>query len=281
MIGEIASFSNALANAFSNTFGGKATQLGSWRHTLRYSSSLALVFISVVILFNLNSITSRVLIIGFAAGFCGGLGLPFIYKAISTGAVSFIAPVVGITQSMFLIIFAVVVKGEQLSASFPIAAALGAIGIFLCSRQASGNQNISIVSFLLSITAATFFSGYSLMMTEIQASQILAALFGARVGVLSLTFIFPPTLPQMTTKPITTASWRKFALLSGLFEVLANIFFILAITNLELNKVGIFLAFAPALSVLIAIKLLHQKPSTANWLGIGASTGALAVIALA
>jgi threonine/homoserine efflux transporter RhtA len=50
---------------------------------------------------------------------------------------------------------------------------------------------------------------------------------------------------------------------------------------LELNKVGIFLAFAPALSALIAIKLLHQKPSTANWLGIGASTGALAVIALA
>jgi drug/metabolite transporter (DMT)-like permease len=63
--------------------------------------------------------------------------------------------------------------------------------------------------------------------------------------------------------------------------VVANIFFMLAINNLELSKVGIFIASAPALSALIAIKLLRQKPSATNWLGICASTGALAVIALA
>ena len=74
--------------------------------------------------------------------------------------------------------------------------------------------------------------------------------------------------------------WKMYALLSGTFEVVANLLFLIAITNLELSKVGVFMASAPALSALIAIKLLKQRPSLANWLGIAATSSALALIAL-
>ncbi len=275
MIGEIASFSNALGNALTNTLGGKATQLGSWRNTLRYSSSLAMVLICLIIIFNLETLSVRVVVIGIVAGLCGGLGLPFIYKAISAGAVSFVSPVVALTQSLYLILFAVIVKNESLSATFPIAALLGVIGIFLCSRQAGGNQKVGVSIFLLSATAATFFSGFSFLMTEIDNSQILGALFGARIGVFFLTFIFPPKKTESDP-----SSWRRYALLSGTFEICANIAFLVAINNLELSKVGIFMASAPALSTLLAIKLLHQRPSVTNWIGIGASSSALAIIAI-
>ena len=63
-------------------------------------------------------------------------------------------------------------------------------------------------------------------------------------------------------------------------EVVANRLFLIAITNLELSKMGVFMASAAALSVLIAIKLLKQRPSLANWLGIAATSSALAIIAL-
>ena len=63
-------------------------------------------------------------------------------------------------------------------------------------------------------------------------------------------------------------------------EVVANLIFSIVITNLELSKVGVFMASAPALSALIAIKLMKQKPSIANWLGIAATSSALAIIAL-
>ena len=275
MIGEIASFSNSLANAATNTLGGKSTQLSSWRNTMRYSSSVALALILVVIAFNLEALSMRVVIIGYAAGICGGLGLPFIYKAISTGAVSFVAPVVALTQSLFIITFAVIVKNESLSLTFPIAATLGALGIYLCSKQGVSNQKITLSIFLLAATAATFFSGFSFLMTEIDNSQILGALVGARIGVFTLTFIFSPKQDV-----ITTPGWQRFAIFSGIAEVVANLFFMIAINNLELSKVGIFMAATPALSALIAIKLLHQKPSLINWIGISASTGALAIIAL-
>jgi drug/metabolite transporter (DMT)-like permease len=277
MIGEVASFSNALSNAFTNTLGGKSTQLSTWRNTLRYSSSIALVIICFVILFNFQTLTLRVFALGFAAGFIGGLGLPFIYKAISTGAVSFVGPVVALTQSFFLIMFAVIVKNESLSLTFPIAAALGAVGIYLCSRQAVGNQPVTFSIFLLAATAAVFFSGFSFIATEIDNSQILGGLVGARFGVFALTFIFPPKKGLVIPNG---GEYKKYALLSGTCEVVANIFFMIAINNLELSKVGIFMASAPALSTLIAIKMLHQRPSITNWVGIAASSGALAIIAL-
>ena len=277
MIGEVASFSNALSNAFTNTLGGKSTQLSNWRNTLRYSSSIALVIICFVILFNFQTLTLKVFALGFAAGFIGGLGLPFIYKAISTGAVSFVGPVVALTQSFFLIMFAVIVKNESLSLTFPIAAALGAVGIYLCSRQAKGNQPVTFSIFLLAATAAIFFSGFSFIATEIDNSQILGGLVGARFGVFALTFVFPPKKELVMPNG---GEYKKYALLSGTCEVVANIFFMIAINNLELSKVGIFMASAPALSTLIAIKMLHQRPSITNWVGIAASSGALAIIAL-
>jgi uncharacterized membrane protein len=278
MIGEIASFSTALGNALTNTLGGKSTQQSSWRNTLRASTTIAFAIISVVIAFNLSSLTVRVVLIGIAAGFTGGLGLPLIYQAFSVGSVSFVGPVVALVQSFNLILFAVFVKNEDISALFPIASLLGAIGLYLCSRQSGSNQKATFYVFFLTAAAATCFSGFSLIMTVIETNQILPALFGARFGVLLISVIFPPkTDKKVFTKP---TGWRRYAVLSGAFEVTTNLIFMIAINNLELSKVGIFMAAAPALSVLIAIKLLRQKPSLTNWLGIAATSAALAIIAI-
>jgi len=278
MIGEIASFSNALANALTNTLGGKATQQSSWRNTLRSSTTIALALISVVIAFDLSSLTLRVVGIGILAGFIGGLGLPFIYHAFSVGSVSFVGPVVALVQSFNLIAFAVIIKNEQITPVFPIAACLGVAGLFLCSRQVGGNNKATLQVFFLTAAAGILFSGFSFIMTLIENSQILPALFGARIGVLLISVIFAPKVDKKVfAKPV---GWRKYALLSGACEIIANLFFMLAINNLELSKVGIFMAAAPALSALIAIKLLHQKPSATNWVGIAATSAALALIAL-
>ena len=93
-------------------------------------------------------------------------------------------------------------------------------------------------------------------------------------------YLFHLSFHQRVIKNHTSSSWKKYALLSGSCEMLANLFFMIAITNLELSKVGVFMASAPALSALIAIKLMKQKPSIANWLGIAATSSALAIIAL-
>ena len=285
MIGEISSLFNALSIALANTLGGKSTQISSWRNTLRGSSLITMAIISIALLFNFESISLRVVLIGLAAGVIGGLGLPYIYQAFSIGSVSFVSPVATLVQTFNLILFAVIVENEQLSITFPIAAALGVAGIFACSRTSStgtsGSAGIKV--FGLTIIAACFFSGFSLLMTLIENNEIIPALFGCRIGVLVVSFIFSPTreikqgndIPQVKRK-----RWNKYALLSGACEIAANLTYMLAIANLELSKVGIIMASSPALATIIGIKLMKQKPSLINWLGIAATSAALIIIAL-
>jgi hypothetical protein len=95
-----------------------------------------------------------------------------------------VGPVVALVQSFNLILFAVLVKNEELSILFPIAAALGAAGLYLCSRQGVSAQKATLNAFLLTASAATFFSGFSFIMTLIENNEILPALFGARIKLL-------------------------------------------------------------------------------------------------
>jgi drug/metabolite transporter (DMT)-like permease len=280
MIGELSSFSNALLNALTNTLGGKSTQLTSWRNTLRASTSVAMFVITIAILFNLETLSLRVVGIGIAAGLIGGLGLPLIYQAFAVGSVSFVSPVVALVQSFNLILFAVVVENENLSWAFPIAGLLGVAGLFACSRTTSTQASASFKVFGLTAIAGCFFTGFSFLMTLIEPDEIIAALFGGRIDVLLISFIFSPKKKSKTGAAGSFKEWQKYALLSGTCEIFANLAFMVAITNLDLSKVGIFMASAPALASLIGIKLLKQKPSLINWLGIAATSAALAIIAI-
>lgn len=283
MIGELASFSNAISYALSGILGGKSTQISSWRNTLRGSSLIAMAIISIVLLFNVESISLRVVLIGVAGGFIGGLGLPLIYQAFAIGSVSFVSPVTTLVQTFNLILFAVIVENERLSITFPIAATLGIAGIFACSRTSSTGAGASFHAFVLSILAACFFTGFSFLMTLIENNEIIPALFGGRIGVLLVSFIFSPGRSKEdgdnTQEP--PKNWLKYALLSGVCEMLANLTFMLAIANLELSKVGIIMASGPALAAIIGIKLMKQKPLLINWLGIAATSAALMIIAVA
>lgn len=285
MIGEISSLFNSLSVALANTLGGKSTQISSWRKTLRASSSVAMVIISIALLFNFESITLRAVLIGVAAGVIGGLGLSYIYQAFSIGSVSFVSPVATLVKTFNLILFAVIVENEQLSITFPIAAALGIAGIFACSRTSStgtsGSASLKVLR--LTIIAACFFSGFSLLMTLIENNEIIPALFGCRIGVLLISFMLSPNKEikqRSENAQAVPKTWLKYALLSGACEITANLTYMLAIANLELSKVGIIMASSPALATIIGIKLMNQKPLLINWLGIAATSAALIIIAV-
>ena len=280
MIGEAFSFSHALLNAFTNTLGGRSTQLSSWRNTLRASTSIAMVVISIAILFNLETLTLRVVAIGIAGGLIGGLGLPLIYQAFAVGSISFVSPVVALVHSFNLILFAVIVENEKLSWAFPIAALLSVAGLFACSRTSSTQVNASFYVFALAALAGCCFTVFTFFLNLVEQDEILPVLFGGRIGVLLVSFIFPPKKASKKIAKESSKDWRKYALLSGLCEIFGNLAFMFAITNLDLSKVGVFMTLAPALASLISIKLLKQKPLLINWLGIAATTTALAIIAV-
>jgi drug/metabolite transporter (DMT)-like permease len=64
-------------------------------------------------------------------------------------------------------------------------------------------------------------------------------------------------------------------------EFIANYTYIVAITNLDLAKVGVILSTSSIFATLIAIPVMKQKPRFVNWMGILIATFSLALVAIA
>ena len=79
----------------------------------------------------------------------------------------------------------------------------------------------------------------------------------------------------------TTNSWLMFTVISALMEFTANFTYVVAITNLDLAKVGIIISTSSIFATLVAIPVMKQRPRLINWIGIMIATLSLALVALA
>jgi drug/metabolite transporter (DMT)-like permease len=279
MLGYVASFTNVVAIATANVFGGKATTLRDWRVTFRYTSSIILVFALTLALFDKASFQSQDFLIGLIAGISGGLGIPLAYKSFAAGPVAYVSPLLSIVQTTALVIFAIVL-GESLGLTLVIAFLLGIAGVYLAGKpKVFSASNLFSVS-KTTIAAALFFSGFAIGMTQIEDGQNITGLAGARAGVFLVAFAIVRSSSPKTDKK-STHSWLMFTLISACMEFIANYSYVVAITNLDLAKVGIILSTSSIFATLIAIPVMKQRPRLVNWIGIMIATLSLALVALA
>lgn len=278
MLGYAASFTNVVAIATANVFAGKATSLRDWRVTFRLTSSIILVITSVLVFLDDATFQSQDYLIGMLAGISGGLGIPLAYKAFSQGPVSFVSPLIAVVQTSSIVLFAII-TGESFGPALAIAFLFGFLGVYLAGKpRVLETTNLFGVS-KTTIAAALFFSGFSLGMTRIEDGQNITGLAGARMGVFLVAFL----LVRSTSFKVTwenRKSWLIFTVFSALMEFTANFTYVIAISNLDLAKVGIIISTSSIFATLVAIPVMKQRPRLINWIGIFIATLSLALVAI-
>ena len=278
MLGYAASFTNVVAIATANVFAGKATSLRDWRVTFRLTSSIILFISLLLVVLDKATFQSQDYFIGMIAGVSGGLGIPLAYKAFAQGPIAYVSPLISVVQTTAIVIFAVVV-GESLGPILVIAFLLGILGVYLAGKpRVLETVNLFAVS-KTTIAAALFVSGFSIGMTRIAEGQNITGLAGARTGVFLVAFtLIRSGSPKKDGK--TTNSWLIFTVISALMEFTANFTYVVAITNLDLAKVGIIISTSSIFATLLAIPVMKQRPRLINWIGIMIATLSLALVAL-
>jgi drug/metabolite transporter (DMT)-like permease len=279
MLGYVASFTNVVAIATSNVFGGKASTLRDWRVTFRYTSSIILVISLVLAFFDKAAFQGGDFLIGLLAGISGGLGIPLAYKSFATGPVAYVSPLLSIVQTTALVIFAIVL-GETLGLILVVALILGVIGVYLSGKPKVLNASNLLGVSKTTIAAGLFFSGFAIGMTQLSQGQSITGLTGARTGVFLVAFAIVRSRSPKTDRK-STHSWMIFTFISALMEFTANFSYVVAVTNLDLAKVGIILSTSSIFATLIAIPVMKQRPRFINWIGILIATLSLALVALA
>jgi drug/metabolite transporter (DMT)-like permease len=214
------------------------------------------------------------------AGVLGISALAAFYRALAIGTMSIVAPLSATGTAIPVLVG--LASGDRPSALQAGGMALAACGVVLAAREPreadAAARRVSRESIGLALVAAVGFGSFFALLDRAEESADVAwLLLAARTpGMVLLTvavLVFRPALPR---RPPTLA----VLVVVGTFDMLANVFFALAAGRGLLSVVGVLSSLYPAVTMLLARVVLHERPTRVQDAGVAVTlAGVLAIAA--
>src|SRR3954464_7640280 len=280
---ELLALASAVLYGSADFFGGLTARRANTIATVFWSQFAGLVLLVLVLPFlPPTTVSSRDWLWGFAAGFSGGIGVAFLYRALAVGTMAVVAPTTAVIAAIIPVLFAFVM-GERLRMLTLFGIGLALVAIILVSRpsaEPAGNQaqpknhrfppgfvlalfsGISVGVFLLSLARTTMAAG----MWPLVAARISSiALFG---------LIAVATRRTLRMSPLAMAT----AFTGGTLDMLANALYMSAARIGPLSIVVTLASLYPASTVLLARWILHERLNALQIAGIACALVAVILI---
>jgi drug/metabolite transporter (DMT)-like permease len=194
-----------------------------------------------------------------SVGGLGLLGLVAFYRALAIGTMSVVAPISATGVAIPVLVG--LASGERPGALQVIGIVLACGGVILAAREApvedaaarrSGRVAIGL-ALLAAIGFGSFFAGID---RAEETADVAWVLLSARTAaVLLLGIAFAVMRPRLPTEPSALAMVAAI----GVFDLLANLLFVLAAGRGLLSVVGVLGSLYPAVTVVLARVLLHER----------------------
>ncbi len=209
---------------------------------------------------------------GASAGLVGTLGLTSFYRALAVGRMGINAPITAVLAASLPVIYSAFTLG--LPRPLQLAGfALALLSVALVSRpeRLAGRPT----GLGLALLAGLGFGGFFILIGQVSARAIFWPLVYARIVSLLFMLVFvrvrgEPMLPKKQGFPLI--------LLAGALDVAGNVFFILAAHAGRLDVATILSSLYPAMTVLLAALILHERVSRLQAAGIVLALGAILLI---
>jgi drug/metabolite transporter (DMT)-like permease len=213
---------------------------------------------------------------GAAAGAVGAIGLAVFYRALAEGSMTVVAPVTAVCAAALPVVvglaFGDVVGAPALAG---VGLALPAIGLVASEGEARGLR-IDVRSLVGALLAGTGFGVVFVLLHRTSPGSGMWPLVAARtasavvVGSVLAARRLPVRIPRATVPLVLGA---------GLFDMGANVLFLLAVRRGQLSIVGMLSSLYPVSTVGLAALLLHERMSRVQLAGVGGCAVAVALIA--
>jgi len=219
---------------------------------------------------------ARALGLGLLAGLGGGIGLACFYRALAVGTMSIVSPVAACGA---LVPFALSLATGERPSGLVVGGAVAALaGAVLASAEEHRSDEPARRQGALLALAAAVALGLFVYFIGLagQHGETLSALFGARVGSLSL--LVAAVLATRSRLGLTRRDVPAVALL-GLLDTAANGLFVLASARGYLSIVSVLGSLYPVVTVLAAHLLLGERISRVQRWGVAVALAGVAVVA--
>ena len=274
--------SSAIAWGLADFLGGfKNRQLDIWMVGL--SSQLAALLICAPLLLTVGGAVpeDRVLVYGALAGVANAVGLITFYRALALGRMSIVAPIVG--MSALLPVVVGVVTGERPSLLQSAGIAIGIAGIVLASREldhevAARPRSRWVIP--LSIVAATAVGANLIGIEKAVAlsddTSVLWPIAAARASAVVLIFI-----GAVATGHLRAPGRRHVpALIAlGALDLVANVFYAHATQETLLSVAAVLASLHPVVTILMARMLLDERLRRVQQVGVALAILGVCLIA--
>jgi drug/metabolite transporter (DMT)-like permease len=203
---------------------------------------------------------------GAGAGIAGGLGVALLYRALSTGVMSVIAPVTAVCAVVVPLIVGMFL-GERPKLAALIGVALAIVAIVLVSQSGEAYASAGVGTAVASGIIIGFFL---VCLSRSGPSAGLWPLLAARVVSVSFFGIFVRGLPKRESLPLVIGG--------GALDMLANVLYVVAVRGGMLSIVATLTSLYPASTIILARIVLKERLRTLQQAGVLCAAGAIVLI---
>jgi drug/metabolite transporter (DMT)-like permease len=241
----------------------------------------SLLFGAIVVIFESAHATGLAFAWGGAAGIAGATGVTFLYRGLSLGRMSVVAPITGVVAAA-IPVMAGISFGERPA---PIALAgvvLALVAIALVSsapdpshpdRIRTGLRTPGVVDALV---AGSCFAAFFILLERAGGSAGMWPLVGARIA----SFILLGVIVMATRTSLRPAAGTGAVIVgAGIADVLANAFYLYSTRHGLLSLVAVLTSLYPASTVLLARLVLGERMSLSQLGGLGVAAAGVVLIA--
>ena len=206
------------------------------------------------------------------AGIFGALGLVMLYRGLSIGVMSVVAPLSAVMTALVPVGWGLI-GGERPSAIALAAVPLLLVAIALVSGAAGGvHRGPGLAE---GLAAGIGFGIFFILLAETQSAELWTLTFARVASITVLAAI--AVLSGAGLRPGGGAGWLIVG--AGTIDMTANLFFLLAERRGLLTLVSVIAALYPAGTVLLARLVLHEHITRPQLIGLGCAAVGVAMIA--
>lgn len=264
-------------------FGGLSCKRVSVAVVIALAHLIGLVGATIAAVFIAEEFLAIDFLIGAIAGLAGGVGLALLYRGLARGPMAVVAPLTAVTSAAVPAFWGVA-GGESFSALAWIGIAIAGVAIVLTSLPSGqlASSRLTGQVIIEALLAGVFFGVLFILFDETSSTTAPWPVVGSRVATAGALLMWLQLARPAELRGIrsTAAQTLPLIALTGLFDTLSNVLFLIATQIGDLTIVAVLSSLYPASTVVLARVVLDEKMTRIQLAGLVAALTATALIAI-
>jgi uncharacterized membrane protein len=231
-----------------------------------------------------GALTGNDLRVSALGGVAGGLGVMLFYRAMTTGAMSLVAPVTSVTAALVPVSYGLA-TGDRPSwlGLVGIPLALGAVVMLAREPAVEGSRGMTLSQLGVALAAGAGFGAFFIALDTTSADAGLWPVVAGRVASITLFSLVTLVNPAVRVGDGRARSGSALAMIvaCGLLDAWANALFLAATRHGMISLVSVLSALYPAATLLLARSVLGERLARPQLAGVVLAVVAVALVTVA